>query len=110
MRRLETWNAGRALQTVHEQVAAGDAYKRAREIALRLAVDDLLACKTVEDFKAAGGRTAIVERALARALLQVDCTANEGSKMFPMTAASLLRVRFHELRQEAALEEGRRRG
>lgn len=108
--RYESWDAGKAFRCVEDRVASSLAYRDLEARVRRYAVEGWLACKSVADFKAVGGRSGVFAAALERACSEVEgADTNMGSEMFKMTPRSVLGLRRHSLEAECRIEEGRLR-
>lgn len=108
--RYESFDAGAAFRCVEDRVASSLAYRELEAKVRRYAVEGWLACNSVAEFKAVGGRSAVFAAAMERACSEVErANENMGSPMFPLTPAKVLGLRRHSLEAECRLEEGRRR-
>lgn len=100
-RRTE-FNPGRAAALVEERVSRSVAYREARALTIEHALNALLQIRSVSEFRVAGGRTAVIKRAMDRAIGESAPAVYEamGSQMFPTTPADVLRSNLTVLVQE----------
>jgi len=95
---------------VNDRVRTTAPYQAAFALATEYAVAAQLACSTVAEFRAAGGRTEITRRALERAIAETPGLDDPaGSGLLPMTARRLLQADFALVRQSAYEHEMRAR-
>ena len=82
----------KAVNVIVDRARESEAYKAAKAQAVSLAAKTCSECQTPAEFKARGGRSAIIKAAVEYAVaVTPGASDNLGSKLYPWTAADQLR-------------------
>lgn len=98
----------KAAAIINDRVRATALYQDVFVLAVEYAVTATLACSTLAELRAAGGRSEITRRALERALAETPGLDDPaGSSLCPQTARTLLKADFALVKQAAYEQEMR---